>query len=65
MSTGMTAGVTLLEGVYAQCQKVSDTEMERLNIEYAEGCAQWNYTLPPCRWSFSFLRGPATLKVIL
>lgn len=46
-ATGLTVRATLLEGVYAKGRKVSDTEMERLNIEYAEGCAQWNYTLRP------------------
>jgi hypothetical protein len=33
--------------VYAKGQKVSDAEMEHLNIEHAEVCAQWNYTLHP------------------
>ena len=37
----------MLEGTYAKGQKVSDFEMEQLNIEYAEICAQWNYTLRP------------------
>jgi hypothetical protein len=46
-STGLTVRATLLEGVYAKGQKVSDNEMEHLNIEHTEVCAQWNYTLRP------------------
>jgi hypothetical protein len=44
---GLTVRATLVEGVYAKGQRVSDTQMEQLNIEYAEVCAQWNYTLRP------------------
>ena len=33
--------------IYPKGQKISDTEMEHLNIEHAEVCAQWNYTLRP------------------
>ena len=33
---GLTVRATLLEGTYAKGQKVSDTEMEHLNIEHAE-----------------------------
>jgi hypothetical protein len=46
-NTGLTVRATLLEAAYDKGQKVSDTEMEYLNIEYAEVCAQWNYTLHP------------------
>ena len=35
------------EGEYAKGQKVSDAQMEQLNIEHAAVCAQWNYTLRP------------------
>jgi Rhodopirellula transposase DDE domain len=38
---------TLLEGEYAKGQKVPDAQMEQLNIEHGEVCAQWNYTLRP------------------
>jgi hypothetical protein len=44
---GLTVRATLLKGEYAKGQRVSDTQMEQLNIEYAEVCAQWNYTLRP------------------
>jgi hypothetical protein len=46
-NTGLTVRATLLEGAYVKGQKVSDAEMEHLNIEHAEVCAQWNYTLRP------------------
>jgi hypothetical protein len=46
-NTGLTVRATLLEGVYAKGQKVSVSEMKQLNIEHAEVCAQWNYTLRP------------------
>jgi len=45
--TGLTVRATLLEGEYAKGQKVSDAQMEQLNIEHAAVCAQWNYTLRP------------------
>src|SRR5260370_8731716 len=46
-STGLTGRANLLEGAYARGQKVSVTEMEHLNIEHTEVCAQWNYILRP------------------
>jgi len=46
-STGLTVRATLLEGMFAKGLKVSDTQMECLNLEHAEVCAQWNYTLRP------------------
>lgn len=45
--TGLTVRATLLEGAYAKGQKVSDAQMEQLNIEHAEICTLWNYTLRP------------------
>jgi hypothetical protein len=38
---------SLLKGEYAKGQKVSDTQMQLLNIEFAEVCSRWNYTLRP------------------
>jgi hypothetical protein len=38
---------TLLEGEYAKGQKVPDAQMEQLNIEHGEVCAQWNSILRP------------------
>ena len=46
-STGLTVRATLQEGEYAKGQRVSDTQMEQLNIEHAVICPQWNYTLCP------------------
>ena len=45
--TGLTVRASLLEGEYAKGQKVSDTQMQLLNIEFAEVCSRWNYTLRP------------------
>ena len=45
--TGLTVRATLLEGTYATGQKVPDAQMEQLNIEHGEVCAQWNYPLRP------------------
>lgn len=44
---GLTERASLLEGEYAKGQKVSDTQMQQLNIEFAEVCSRWNYTLRP------------------
>jgi Rhodopirellula transposase DDE domain len=44
---GLTVRAALVEGEYAKGQRVSDTQMEQLNIEHAEVCPQWNYTLRP------------------
>lgn len=46
-STGLTVRAALLEGEYAKGQRVSDAQMEQLNIEHAVICPQWNYTLSP------------------
>jgi hypothetical protein len=44
---GLAVRASLLEGVYAKGQKVSDMQMQQLNIEFAEVCSRWNYTLRP------------------
>jgi Rhodopirellula transposase DDE domain len=46
-STGLTVRATLLEGTFEKGQSVSDDQMKQLNIEHAEVCANWNYTLRP------------------
>ncbi len=45
--TGLTVRGSLLEGEYAKGQKVSDKQMQQLNIEFGEVCPRWNYTLRP------------------
>lgn len=45
--TGLTVRASLLEGEYAKGQKISDKQMRQLNIEFAEVCPRWNYTLRP------------------
>lgn len=45
--TGLPVRATLLEGQYAKGQKVSDAQMEQLDIEHAEVCPQGNDTLRP------------------
>ncbi len=48
-STGLTVRATLLEGVYAKGQKISDTEMEHLNIEPGSGrCSVERHAAPSC-----------------
>jgi len=44
---GLTVKASLVEGVYEKGQKVSDAEMETLNLERHETCPNWNYTLRP------------------
>ncbi len=45
--TGLTVRASLLEGEYAKGLKVSDQQMQQLNIEFAEVCSRWNYTFRP------------------
>jgi hypothetical protein len=45
--TGLTVRAIRLEGEYAKGQKGPDAQMEQLNVEYGEVCAQWNYPLRP------------------
>jgi hypothetical protein len=45
--TGLTVRASLLEGQYARGQKVSNKQMQQLNIEMAPVCPRWNYTLRP------------------
>ena len=61
---GLTVRATLLEGEYATGQRVSDTQMEQLNIEHTVICPQWNYTLCPRGTALSFLEEPAKPEVI-
>lgn len=45
--TGLTVRASLLQGQYTKGQKVSDKQMQQLNIEIAPVCPRWNYTLRP------------------
>ena len=45
--TGLTVRATYLEGTFEKGQKVSDEQMQQLNLEKAEVCSLWNYTLRP------------------
>lgn len=46
-TTGLKVKASLLEGVYEKGQRVSDAEMEKLNIEHHAVCPNWNYTIRP------------------
>jgi hypothetical protein len=46
-STGLRVRAALLDGTYAKGQKVSDAQMQQLNIEHDSVCNQWNYTIRP------------------
>jgi hypothetical protein len=41
----MKSSKSLLQEDLAKGQKVSNVQMQRLNIEFAEVCSRWNYTL--------------------
>ncbi len=45
--TGLTVSASLLEGVYAIGQKVSNAVMHSLNLHLHLVCPRWNYTLKP------------------
>jgi hypothetical protein len=46
-TTGLTVEAFLLEGVYEKGQRVSEAEMEQLNLEHHQVCPRWNYTIRP------------------
>ncbi len=46
-TTGLTVKAFLVEGVYEKGQRVSDAEMEKLNLERHQVCPNWNYTIRP------------------
>jgi hypothetical protein len=45
--TGLTVRAALLDGTFEKGQKVSDDQMQQLNIEHQSVCRQWNYTIRP------------------
>lgn len=45
--TGLTVQAHLVTKTYETGVKVSDEEMDALNIEYHDVCPQWNYTIRP------------------
>jgi Rhodopirellula transposase DDE domain len=46
-ATGLRVRAALLDGTYQKGQKVSDAQMQQLNIEHYSVCSQWNYTIRP------------------
>ena len=51
--TGLTVQAAVLDGIFEKGQKVSDEQMQQLNLEYQSVCHQWNYTIRP-RLAFLF-----------
>lgn len=45
--TGLTVQAALLDGTFEKGQKVSDDQMQQLNLEHQSVCRQWNYTIRP------------------
>ena len=45
--TGLTVRAACLEGTFEKGQKVSDDQMQQLNIQQYSVCSQWNYTIHP------------------
>lgn len=52
---GLTVQAAVLDGTFEKGQKVSDDQMQQLNIEYQSVCRQWNYTIRP---RLAVLAGP-------
>lgn len=46
-STGLTVKSFLIEKDYTKGKKISDKEMNELNIEFHNICPKWNYTIRP------------------
>jgi hypothetical protein len=45
--TGLTVRAACLEGTFEKGQKVTDDQMQQLNIEQQSICSQWNYIIRP------------------
>lgn len=45
--SGLTVRAACLDGTFEKGQKVSDDQMQQLNIESLSVCRQWNYTIRP------------------
>ena len=45
--TGLTVRAAVLDGTFEKGQKVSDDQMQHLNLEHQSVCGQWNYTIRP------------------
>ena len=45
--TGLSVQALLLDGIFEKGQKVSDEQMQHLNLEHHSVCRQWNYTIRP------------------
>jgi hypothetical protein len=63
--TGLTVRAALLEGTYAKGQKVSDDQMQQLNIEHHNVCGQWNYTIRPRLAALSEATHPSERKQVI
>ena len=46
-TTGLAVDAERLEGAYPTGQRVSDAEMQTLQLDRHEVCPTWNYTLRP------------------
>lgn len=45
--TGLTVRAAVVDRTFEKGQKVSDDQMQQLNIEHQSVCSQWNYTIRP------------------
>jgi hypothetical protein len=45
--TGLTVQATMIDGTFEKGQKVSEVQMQHLNLEHHSVCRQWNYTIRP------------------
>jgi hypothetical protein len=51
--TGLSVRAAVLDGTFVKGQKVSDDQMQQLNLEHHSVCRQWNYTIRPRLTSLS------------
>ena len=47
--TGLTVNSVLVKKKYEKGKKISDKEMENLELEKHSTCSKWNYTIRPKR----------------
>ena len=51
--TGLSVRAAVLDGTFVKGQKVSDDQMQQLNLEHHSVCRQWTYTIRPRLTSLS------------
>lgn len=63
--SGLTVRAAVVDGTFEKGQKVSDDQMQQLNLEQHSVCRQWNYTIRPRLAGLSGANQTSEGKVII